>query len=60
MKKSFYLVSLIVLTEVCGSPIEDTTTTGDIAGAVYDKNVGDPISVAQVRSVGPYWYSRSY
>lgn len=49
MKKSFYLVSLIVLTVACGSPIEETTTTGDIAGAVYDKNVGNPISVAQVQ-----------
>lgn len=51
MKKLFFIVSVIVLTVACGGPIEEVPTTGDIAGIVYDKNVGDPISVAQVQLI---------
>lgn len=50
IRRILSLATVIVLAAACGQPIvEEVSTTGDISGVVYDKNVGDPISVAQVQ-----------
>lgn len=49
MKRHFLFALVAAVAVACGQPILEETRTGDIAGVVYDKNVGDPISVAQVQ-----------
>ncbi len=48
MRKYVFIPVLTMLAISCAEPVEVAEKFGDIAGVVYDKSVGDPISVAQV------------
>ncbi len=48
MRKYVFIPVLTILAISCAEPVEEAEKFGDIAGVVYDKSVGDPISVAQV------------
>ncbi len=48
MRKYVFIPVLTMLAISCAEPVEEAEKFGDIAGVVYDKSVGDPISVAQV------------
>ena len=43
------LISLLLLCLGCSGNVEEKIKYGEIFGVVYDKNVGDPIPVAQVQ-----------
>lgn len=48
MKKLLFVPILALLLASCAKPVEEVEKFGDIVGVVYDKSVGDPISVAQI------------
>lgn len=48
MKKILFVPMLALLFASCAKPVEEVEKFGDIVGVVYDKSVGDPISVAQI------------
>ncbi len=48
MRKYVFIPVLTMLAISCAEPVEVAEKFGDIAGVVYDKSVGEPISVAQV------------
>lgn len=48
MKKLLFVPLLALLIASCAKPVEEVEKFGDIVGVVYDKSVGDPISVAQI------------
>lgn len=48
MKKILFVPILALLFASCAKPVEEVEKFGDIVGVVYDKSVGDPISVAQI------------
>lgn len=49
MKRILLAAFALLLAIACAKTIEETETAGNISGFVYDKTVGDPISVAQVQ-----------
>lgn len=45
----FYFIPVLFVAAACTQTVEEEEKYGEIAGIVYDNNVGDPISVAQVK-----------
>jgi len=49
MKNFIAFIPAVLLVFSCTQPVERSTEYGNISGVVYDNNVGEPISVAQVQ-----------
>lgn len=49
MKKLLYLIPVLLFTAACAEDVKEEEAFGNISGIVYDKSVGEPIPVAQVK-----------